>query len=240
MSDPTLATVKRLFSLSNNQCAFPNCIAPLVSAEGIVLGEICHIRAKSAQGPRFDEEQTEAERNSFENLILLCSPHHKIIDRRPSEYTVEVLENMKSLHESKSKLVSGSSPESELFARIILNSYRNIDIPNNSGTVIIDSPGAIKADKVTIKTEGKNVKMLPPNNSIASDLKLRGYVKYLIDRYKEFAGSDKHRKYKFHYGIIYNSIKKEFGVKWDHVPIESFNYLVEFLHKKIDRTRLQG
>jgi hypothetical protein len=33
------------------------------------------------------------------------------------------------------------------------------------------------------------------------------------------------------------SIKKEFGVKWDHVPIASFDRLVEFVRAKINRTR---
>ena len=41
MSGPTIATVKRLFAVSENCCAFPGCDAPLVdTASGAILGEI--------------------------------------------------------------------------------------------------------------------------------------------------------------------------------------------------------
>lgn len=236
MNEPSLKTVKKLFALSKNRCTFPNCISPIIDISGVVTGEISHIKAKRKNGPRYDPNQTDEERNAFENLILLCSPHHKIVDEKFDVYTVEVLTEMKFLDQSES--VYEPKAEDEIFAKIILNDYRRIDIKNNKGTIFIDSPGAIKTESLTIRTQKKNIKLLPPENTIASDLKLRGYVKHLIDRYLYFAGSDKTRKYKFHHGPIYQSIKKEFGVKWDHIPKTSFNDLVEFLHKKIDRTRL--
>jgi hypothetical protein len=203
MNEPSLKTAKRLFALSRNQCAFPNCITPIIDGSGVVTGEICHIKAKSTKGPRFDPQQTDDERYSFENLLLLCSTHHKIVDEQPDIYTAKVLTDTKLLHESKS--TSEVTSEDEIFASIILNNYRKINIQNNTGTIIIDSPGAIKTDSLTITTQKRNIKLLPPENTIASDLRFRGYVKYLIDRYQEFAGSDKTRKYEFRYGTIYQS-----------------------------------
>ncbi|MFH1198416.1 MAG: HNH endonuclease signature motif containing protein [bacterium] len=235
MSEPKLIVIKNLFAHSRNQCAFPNCITPMVNAQGVVLGEICHIKAKNQNGPRFDAQQTEAMRNSYENLILLCSSHHKVIDDQPHIYSVDMLNEMKTIHEAKAQLTE--NPEDDIFAQMLLNKYK-INISNNTGTIIMNSPGAIKADNLTFKTEKKYIKLLPPENTIASDLKYRGYIKHLIDRYLKFAMSDKTRKYKFIPGSIYSSIKKEFGVKWDFVPIDNFDRLVEFLHAKINRTTL--
>jgi hypothetical protein len=48
---PTTATIKRLFSVAGNRCAFPGCTATLVIGD-TVTAEICHIKAQSGGGPR--------------------------------------------------------------------------------------------------------------------------------------------------------------------------------------------
>ena len=49
----SVPTLKKLFALSGNECAFPGCKAPMVDAgSGIVVGEICHIKGKSPNGIR--------------------------------------------------------------------------------------------------------------------------------------------------------------------------------------------
>jgi hypothetical protein len=48
---------KRLFAMSRNRCAFPNCQQPLVDQGGKVTGRICHIRAGQPGGPRYDAAQ---------------------------------------------------------------------------------------------------------------------------------------------------------------------------------------
>lgn len=63
------------------------------------------------------------------------------------------------------------------------------------------------------------------------------FSQHLIDRYNNFAGSDSTRKSDFFYGSIYRSIQKAFKVKWDFIPIDRFDELVEFLQKRIDKTR---
>lgn len=101
MSRPTSTTVKRLFAISGNRCAFPDCPQELVTSN-VVTGEICHIRAQRGGGPRFDPAQTEVDRHSFENLILLCPPHHTVVDQDVQAYPVAKLEQMKREHESLS------------------------------------------------------------------------------------------------------------------------------------------
>jgi hypothetical protein len=66
----------------------------------VVTGEMAHIVAASSQGPRGRVPLNEDELNRAENLILLCEHHHKIVDSRPRTYTVEVLREMKRLHEA--------------------------------------------------------------------------------------------------------------------------------------------
>lgn len=96
---PSLKTIKRLFAVSGNRCAFPKCPAELVS-EGTIVGEICHIKAASTGGPRYDPKQSDEERHSFENLILLCGKHHTVVDDDVEAYTVSRLTEMKAVHEA--------------------------------------------------------------------------------------------------------------------------------------------
>ncbi len=61
-----------------------------------VKARICHIRARSPKGPRYDADMTDKERFDFDNLILLCPNHHvRIDDLEPEVFTVEMLTKMK-------------------------------------------------------------------------------------------------------------------------------------------------
>jgi hypothetical protein len=100
MPGPTVNTIKRLFAVSGNTCAVPRCREPIIDG-GVVVGDMCHIRAANPNGPRYDPAQTEAERHAFENLVLLCKKHHAIVDTDSHQYTVSVLTRMKEEHESK-------------------------------------------------------------------------------------------------------------------------------------------
>lgn len=98
---PTVATTKRLFAVSGNQCAFPQCELSLVeNKSGKVTGRICHIKARRENGPRFDHNQNENQNRHFDNLILMCPIHHDVIDSDPKSYTVERLINLKQEHEN--------------------------------------------------------------------------------------------------------------------------------------------
>jgi len=79
--------IKRLFAYSGNECSEPRCNRPLIAEDGItVVGKICHIEAASSKGPRYNEDMTDDERRSYDNLILLCDEHHSIIDNKKNEY----------------------------------------------------------------------------------------------------------------------------------------------------------
>jgi hypothetical protein len=91
-------TIRKLFALSGNRCAFPRCTVRIV-CEGVPVGEVCHINAANDGGPRFDKAQSDYDRNGFDNLILLCANHHKVVDDDEEAYTVERLRKMKREHE---------------------------------------------------------------------------------------------------------------------------------------------
>ena len=55
--------------------------------------------ARSSDGPRGDHPLPLDKRDDYENLILLCEEHHKIIDANSQSYSVEMLHEMKNAHE---------------------------------------------------------------------------------------------------------------------------------------------
>jgi hypothetical protein len=98
----TQATLKKLFASSGNQCAFPDCTQEIVDKEGNMIGIICHIEAAEQGGLRYNPAQTDKERAHYNNLIVLCGTHHKIIDNADNldKYTVDALQEMKEAHEN--------------------------------------------------------------------------------------------------------------------------------------------
>lgn len=118
-------TLKKLFALSGNECAFPGCHAPIVDDDsGIVVGEICHIKGKSPNGPRYDANQTDEDRNGYDNLLVMCNPHNKIVDHRQTrdQYPEERLRQFKEKHEARFK---SSVVQPALLQRFI-NKFREL------------------------------------------------------------------------------------------------------------------
>ncbi len=100
----TVKTHKMLWGRSGNRCAMPDCRKELVADatetdDESLIGEECHIVAAHVDGPRGDPGFPEDRLNRYENLILLCRVHHKIIDDQPKSYPVVRLKEMKTAHE---------------------------------------------------------------------------------------------------------------------------------------------
>lgn len=100
---PTPSTIKKLFAWSGNQCAMPDCKNELVDDGGTMLGKIAHIHAANEGGARFDASLDEEARRAFENLMLVCGPHHDKIDdpNREAEFPADLLRDYKRRHESR-------------------------------------------------------------------------------------------------------------------------------------------
>lgn len=113
-------TRKILWGRSGNRCAI--CRHELTmevrEVDGkSVIGEECHIVARTFNGPRGNSSLTTEERDEYENLILLCRNDHKLIDDQTSTFTVERLQDIKSQHEEwvRGKLSSSRRNMTSLF-----------------------------------------------------------------------------------------------------------------------------
>lgn len=98
----TLKTHKMLWGRAGNRCAI--CKKELVmdateTDDASIIGEECHIVAKSSDGPRGESDLTEVQRDKYANLILLCNIHHKVIDDQPATFSVDALMALKAEHE---------------------------------------------------------------------------------------------------------------------------------------------
>lgn len=119
-------TIKRLFAVSGNKCAFPSCQVPISDEENAtIIGEICHIEASSPGGPRYNSMRSDEERQAFENLVLMCANHHKVIDGNPGSYTVDQLKKIKAEHEQK--YANGKEPSDDVVIKLLL---QNINLDN--------------------------------------------------------------------------------------------------------------
>ena len=96
--------LKLLWGLAASKCSHPDCKADLILPEtdqdcSETIGKMAHIFAHSRGGPRFNPNISEGEVNSYDNLILLCGTHHDIVDKRPNEYSADILFKWKKDHE---------------------------------------------------------------------------------------------------------------------------------------------
>jgi hypothetical protein len=97
---PRDETLRELFLKSGNLCAFPNCTDFMIDADGVFVGEVCHIEAAEEGGERFNPDQTNEERRAFENLMLMCHKHH-VRTNDINQFPVEKLRQIKAEHEAK-------------------------------------------------------------------------------------------------------------------------------------------
>ncbi|TXD98540.1 hypothetical protein ES754_06480 [Psychrobacter frigidicola] len=117
-NDFTLSTIRLLRDRVANFCSNPECRKNTIAAnlettdKTTLIGEAAHICAASSGGPRFDPSMSAKDIKSFENGIWLCSVCHKIIDREPMTYPVEVLNSWKVKTETYVREKLGKNLES--------------------------------------------------------------------------------------------------------------------------------
>lgn len=99
---PSTTTVKALYA-NAYRCASPSCRRPLYrvdpeTADRTLNSNVSHICARSENGPRWDESQSEVDNRHFDNLVLLCLEHAWEIDQpgRAHFFTPDVLREWKA------------------------------------------------------------------------------------------------------------------------------------------------
>ena len=93
-------TRKKLWAKSGNRCAIckKELFFNIKMEEDANIGEECHIISSKSNGPR--HKAGILDYDTYDNLILLCRNHHKIIDELTDTYTEEVLRYFKLNHEN--------------------------------------------------------------------------------------------------------------------------------------------
>jgi hypothetical protein len=72
----------------------------LFDQSGALIADVCHIAGDKPGAKRYDPLQTEEQRQGFNNLIVLCANHHRVIDSDEVTYTRPALRQMKRAHEA--------------------------------------------------------------------------------------------------------------------------------------------
>jgi hypothetical protein len=95
---PKTDVLRALFARSGNRCSFPGCPSVLVNERNLFVGQVCHIEAAEPGGERFNPTQSDEDRRAYENLLLLCYPHH-VETNDVAMYTAERMRQIKADHE---------------------------------------------------------------------------------------------------------------------------------------------
>jgi hypothetical protein len=113
------STQLRLWVRAAGFCEFAGCHA-YVLRDDLTLSEtnlsnIAHIVAASRNGPRGKHAMPLARRGRIENLMLMCTKHHKLIDcaEHRDEYSVETLRSWKAEHEERIKRLTSVGPKNK-------------------------------------------------------------------------------------------------------------------------------
>lgn len=172
-------TIKRLFGLSGNQCAYPGCQSTLVNKRNALDSNICHIEAANTGGERYNSLMTDPERADYENLILLCRQHHDITND-VDKYTVATLKAMKNDHESSylhQRLKSNPSMLKNTINAISEISFS--ESPENESLKVVDPK-----DKIQFNSIQRNTSLIQEYkvfhskiNSLYDELERQGSIK---------------------------------------------------------------
>lgn len=130
--DYSRTTIFALARLGGGTCYWPDppCTTPvmvLINGRPVRNVEIAHIRAANPNGPRYVPNMSDKERADWANLILLCTPHHTMVDTiKPQDYPIEVLEQWKANREggSAGALSTLSGITEDRLQEIIANSMQ--------------------------------------------------------------------------------------------------------------------
>ncbi|MBK9107362.1 MAG: SAVED domain-containing protein [Saprospiraceae bacterium] len=106
----------KLWVKSGGRCEFPGCNV-MVWRDGLTLKEdnfahMAHIVAASSNGPRGDVVLSPELQIDYDNLLLLCQTHSKLIDgKNKNDYSVEDLVKYKAIHEDRIRRQTELAPE---------------------------------------------------------------------------------------------------------------------------------
>ena len=158
LRDPEL---KRLWALSAGRCNKPDCRAVLLvdptEFDGaVVMGEQAHIAPHGIGGPRHISDLPQSDRDSYDNIILLCPNHHRgPVDGQPNTYTEELLHQWKNDHEAWVRDTLSQAIPRLQFSELQAVAVRLAGAEPKESTPLIDIsiPDKMKANDLTSETK---------------------------------------------------------------------------------------
>lgn len=102
-------TKRLLWSRAAGYCQNPGChkCFSVFFEDGTIssIEELAHVIGHSKKGPRGISDLDAAERDAYENIILLCPSCHTLIDKNPLQFPAKTLHDWKQRHEEAIKRV---------------------------------------------------------------------------------------------------------------------------------------
>jgi hypothetical protein len=228
----SILTLKRLYALSGNRCAFPGCDRFFVNwNDDTNFSNICHIEdanPNTHKADRYNPYMSDKQRADYTNLLLLC-PNHHIETNDPVKYSVKFLKEMKRKHEER--------VESSLRGENIISKYPSVlsKLINLIGSSLLDGQfeGVItKAPIPDEKIRFNNIIRHKPTieeygvyqgklNVLYEEIEKQGSLKktFLLQNFKSF-----YLKEKGNYTDI-ESIRKNADLIFDNIENEIWKVL---------------
>jgi hypothetical protein len=180
-ASPDPHTQRMLFAASGGYCQNPRCSRELFidyPEKRIHVAEMAHVFAANDHGPRANVSLSEEERGAFENLILLCSLCHTIIDKAPEVYSDSMVLGWKRTHAEKlSSLFGATLFEKRGDARAAIEGFlrENHQIFQDYGPHIEDAknPESGAAERWTRKVLQK---IIPNNRKVQAQLDVNKHL----------------------------------------------------------------
>ena len=148
---------KILWARAGNRCSYRYedvvCDKELINTDGVIIGEECHIVGRNKSAARYTVNFKD--KNKYSNLILMCPEHHKLIDDREDIYSIDVLQEMKRLHE---QTVSERINRNEIQPIIIKDSHFETEVKNADEAIGMEVTKPVQFFNVKSTLRANNVR----------------------------------------------------------------------------------
>jgi len=121
----------KLWGAAAGRCQFSGCAQSLtidpISKRRANFAERAHVYPIGKQGPRATKSASTRRVNDIGNLMLLCRPHHRLVDQLPSDFPSHMLIAMKNQHENRVRLATNfrtMTPSNVLYVRVPIGEKR--------------------------------------------------------------------------------------------------------------------
>lgn len=159
-----------------------------------IIAVAAHIKGEKPGSARYDDTMSDSERNSPENLILLCPTCHDRVDKNPEKYTVKYLLDRRHRHLNKFEQSVGKAMPDIEFPELdeAVQHIAATDIPLEQSYILVPPKEKIQKNNLSTKwimmgmSQTKTVsRYMDKHSDIQSNRRLRaGFVK----RYEELRG----------------------------------------------------